>query len=73
MFSFMFKFKKESDIQNLFNINNRISRLLDEDMAVSLFSLDQVWDGKGYYLAKVDSPSLHSYLPLGSPVKVMVR
>ena len=56
-----------------FEITSRILRMLDDDMGVALFSLDQVWDGKGNYLLNTDSQSLHNYLPIGSTVKVMVR
>lgn len=48
-------------------------RMLDDDMGVALFSLDQVWDGKGNYLLNTVSQSLHNYLPIGSTVKVLVR
>ena len=52
-------------------------RLLDDDKCVAHFSLEQVWEGAagggGDYLLKNKSTALHSYLPIGSRVNVLVR
>lgn len=57
--------------------NLTLTRLLDDDMSVALFSIEQVWEGrvggKGNYLVKNDSIALQSYLPTGSHVNVLVR
>ena len=52
-------------------------RMLDGDLCVALFSLEQVWegqkDGKGKYLKDGDTTALHNYIPVGSPVNLIVR